>query len=175
MTHICISELAIIGSDNGLSPERCQAIIWTNAGILLIEALGTNFSEIWSKIHTFSITKMHLKKSSVKWHPFCPGLNVLVNQSGNQAMGYIKPCLLGLKLWFEKWPISYLGRGVCLDSDFTVAMAVHPYFHEQSNKTDEFRQFSHWYPQGVLPGRHFSPVVSYFASLAGKVLDQGWF
>ena len=35
-THICISKLTIIGSDNGLSPGRCQAIIWTNAGILLM-------------------------------------------------------------------------------------------------------------------------------------------
>ena len=26
-THICVSELTIIGSDNGLSPERPQAII----------------------------------------------------------------------------------------------------------------------------------------------------
>ena len=36
-THICISKLTIIGSDNGLSPEWRQAIIWTNAGILLID------------------------------------------------------------------------------------------------------------------------------------------
>ena len=34
--HICIGNLTIIGSDNGLSPGRRQAIIWTNAGILLI-------------------------------------------------------------------------------------------------------------------------------------------
>ena len=33
--HICVSKLTIIGSDNGLSPGRRQAIIWTNAGILL--------------------------------------------------------------------------------------------------------------------------------------------
>ena len=46
MTHICVSKLAIIGSDNGSSPDRRQAIIWTNAGILLIGPLGTNFSEI---------------------------------------------------------------------------------------------------------------------------------
>ena len=32
---------AIIGSDNGLSPDRHQAIIWTNAGILLIGPLRT--------------------------------------------------------------------------------------------------------------------------------------
>ena len=30
MTHICISKLTIIGSYNGLSPGRRQAIIWTN-------------------------------------------------------------------------------------------------------------------------------------------------
>ena len=52
--HICVSKLTIIGSDNGLSPRRRQAIIWTNAGILLIGPLGTNFSEILIEIHTFS-------------------------------------------------------------------------------------------------------------------------
>ena len=36
VTHICISKLTIIGSDNGLSPGRLQAIIWTNAGIYII-------------------------------------------------------------------------------------------------------------------------------------------
>ena len=44
--HICVGNLTIIVSDNGLLPSRRQAIIWTNAGILLIELLGTNFSEI---------------------------------------------------------------------------------------------------------------------------------
>ena len=39
-------KLAIIGSDNGLSPDRRQPIIWTNAGILLIGPLWTNFSDI---------------------------------------------------------------------------------------------------------------------------------
>ena len=42
VTHICVGKLSIIGSDNGLSPDRRQAIIWTNAGILLIGTLGTN-------------------------------------------------------------------------------------------------------------------------------------
>ena len=37
---------AIIGSDNGLSPGRRQAIIWTNAAILLIGRLERNFNEI---------------------------------------------------------------------------------------------------------------------------------
>ena len=42
VTHICVGKTIIIGSDNGLSPSRRQAIIWTNAGILLIGPQGTN-------------------------------------------------------------------------------------------------------------------------------------
>ena len=79
VTHICVSKLTSIGSDNGLSPVRRQAIIWTNAGILLIRTLGTNFSEILCEIHTFSFKKMHFKMSSEKWRPFCLGLNVLTH------------------------------------------------------------------------------------------------
>ena len=77
VTHICVSKLTSIGSDNGLSPGRRQAIIWTNGGILLIEPLGTNFSEILIAIHTFPFKKIHLKMSSSKWRPPCLGLNVL--------------------------------------------------------------------------------------------------
>ena len=76
VTHICVGKLSIIGSDNGLTPERRQAIIWTNAGILLIGPLGTNLSEILIEILTFSFKKMRLKVSSAKWRPFCLGLNV---------------------------------------------------------------------------------------------------
>ena len=54
VTHICVSKLTIIGSDNGLSPDWRQAIIWTNAGILLIGPLGTNFGETLIEILTFS-------------------------------------------------------------------------------------------------------------------------
>ena len=81
MTHICVSKQTIIGSDNGLSPDRRQAIIWTNAGLLLIWPLGTNFSEILIEILTFSFTKMGLEVSSAKRRPFCLGLNVLTHWS----------------------------------------------------------------------------------------------
>ena len=37
---------SIIGSDNGLSPARRQAIIWTNDGILLIVPLGTIHDDV---------------------------------------------------------------------------------------------------------------------------------
>ena len=77
VTHICVSKLTIIGPDNGLCPGRRQAIIWTNARILLIWSLGTNFNEILIGIQTFSFKKMHLKMSSAKWRPFRLGRNVL--------------------------------------------------------------------------------------------------
>ena len=77
VTHICVFNLTIIGSDNGLSPGRRQAIIRTNVGILLIGPLGTNFSEILIGIQAFSFKKMHVKMSSAKWRPFCLCLNVL--------------------------------------------------------------------------------------------------
>ena len=76
--YICVSKITSIGSDNGLSPGRRQAIIWTNAGILLIRPLGTNFNEILIEIYTFSIKQMHLKMSSGKWRSFCLSLNALI-------------------------------------------------------------------------------------------------
>ena len=63
VTHIFVGNLTIIGSDYGLSPGRRQAIVWTNAGILLIGPTGTTFNEIEIEIHTFSFKKMHFKMS----------------------------------------------------------------------------------------------------------------
>ena len=78
VTHICISKIIIIGSDYGLLPGRCQAIIWTNAGTLLTAHLGINFSEILIEINTFSSNKMHMKMLSAKWRLFYLGLNRLM-------------------------------------------------------------------------------------------------
>ena len=76
-THICVSNITIIVSDNDLSPGRRQAIIWTNAGILFIGPLGTNFSEILIGIQTLAFKKIHLEMSSAKWRLFSLGLSVL--------------------------------------------------------------------------------------------------
>ena len=97
MAHICIAYLTIIASDNGLSPSRRQAIIWTNAGILLIRPLGTNFSEILIEIHTFSFKKMHLKKvicekAAILSRPQCVKLTIDT---------------LYLTLMGELWGVSY--------------------------------------------------------------------
>ena len=78
VTHIYVSKLTIIGSDNDLSPDRRQAIIWTNAGILPIGPLGTKVSDILIAICIFLFKKMHLKMVSGKWRPCCLSLNVLI-------------------------------------------------------------------------------------------------
>ena len=114
VTHICVSKLTITGLDNGLLPGWHQAIIWTNDGILLIQNLGTNFSEILIKINTFSLKKMHLKMSSGRRQPSCFGLNVLISIHISATpirdhSGY------GLRQWekalhsyaFSDWPSPY--------------------------------------------------------------------
>ena len=58
VTHICVGNLAIIGSDNCLSPGRRHAIIWTDAGILLIGPSETDFNEILIK----KIIHLHSRK-----------------------------------------------------------------------------------------------------------------
>ena len=78
--YMCVYNLTMIGSDNGLSPDRRQAINWTNAGILLNGTLRTNFSEFLIQILPFLFKKMHLKVSSAKCRPFCLGLNVITDQ-----------------------------------------------------------------------------------------------
>ena len=89
MTHIGVSRLNIIGSDNGPSPGRRQAtIIWTNTVILFIRPSGTNFSQMLIEIQTFSFKKMHLKMSASKWRPF--------------VLASIRLCSIGLLLRLDR-------------------------------------------------------------------------
>ena len=66
VTHISVSKLTSIDSDNSLSPGRCQAIFWTDAGVLSTWNSGTNFSDILIKIPIFSFKNMHSKMSSYR-------------------------------------------------------------------------------------------------------------
>ena len=114
VTHICVSKLTIIGSDNGLASGQRQAIIWTNAGMLLIGPLGIN-NEILIRIHTFSFKKIRLKMLSVKCCPL--RLNVLLgaeqatshylNQCWPSSLTHI--CVTGGR-WVKplKWQLFFL-------------------------------------------------------------------
>ena len=121
VTHICVVKLTIIGSDNGLSPGRRQAIMWTNDGILLIGPLGTNFSEILIGIQTFSFKKMLLKMSSAIWRPFCLGLNVLNTRLKADMKTCLQPlirpskstCNIRLGKWYSYTNV-YITDNICI-------------------------------------------------------------
>ena len=53
----------ISGSDNGLSPARCQSIIWPNSVFWSIGSFETYLTEILFKTNKFSFKKTHLKIS----------------------------------------------------------------------------------------------------------------
>ena len=108
---ICVSKLTITGSDNGLSPSRCQAIICTNDGILLIGDLGTYFSEILIEIQTFSFWKKKWKVSSAKWRPFCRGLNELI-----------------MPIWEKPWNSCWKTLKCNIYSNTLINMMWHIYF-----------------------------------------------
>ena len=108
VTHVCVSRLTTIGSDNGLSPGQRQAIIWTIAGILLIGPFETNFSEILIEIHAFSFRKMHWKMSG-KWRPFCLGINLL----NHDALLSDKQCMIydNESFWITNFSELLISRG----------------------------------------------------------------
>ena len=74
VTHTCFGKLTITGSDNGLSPNRRQTIIGTNAGILL--SLRNKLQWNLNQNSHFFIQENAFKNVVWKW-PFCFGLNVL--------------------------------------------------------------------------------------------------
>ena len=120
----------IIGLDNGLSPVRRQAIIWTNTGILLIGRLGTNFNEILIGIPTFSFKKLHLKTSSAKWRLFCFGFNELmqrtlplVNVGTESAIVWVAIIIMHMLLIFFKWQLLSSKRWVHYSDTIMSAMA----------------------------------------------------
>ena len=118
VTHICISTITIIGSDNGLSPGRHQAIIWPNAEMLLIGSLRIDCSEILIKINTISFKKMHLKMSFAKWHLFHLSPNVL------------NP--------FGCWSSICAGQSLCLQMSQHLAVLGHLQPQYWSQKLDMF-------------------------------------
>ena len=77
MTHICISRPLLIQM-MACRLFACQAIIWTNAGLLSIGHLETSTYEISVEMKTFSLKKINFKILSAKWQPSCHSLNVLI-------------------------------------------------------------------------------------------------
>ena len=109
-TYICVSKLTSIGSDTDLLPGWCQAIILTNAGILFVGPMETNFSEIIIKIYTFSFKKIHLKMSSGKCWPFCLSLNV--SKVANDLCSYTQQSLIDIPIYTRIYLFHYVSSSV---------------------------------------------------------------
>ena len=91
LAHIYVSKKVVIGSDNGILPERRQAINWTNAGILLIGSRNSR-SKTRNKIHQ-CLHKKDTKNAICYLQTFCIGLEVLINAT--------TPTISKFELWAD--------------------------------------------------------------------------
>ena len=142
LRQICVGNLTIIVSDNGLSPGWRRAINWTNNGILLIGCLGTNFSDILIQLLGFSLKKMRLKASTAKWRLFCFGINVL------KGRDYHLPFL------HQHWFYSNGFRGankqsLTFRSPWDVAVILKVHFSNSLYRTVACEIALRWMPQNI--------------------------
>ena len=106
----CVGNLTIIGSDNGLSPGRRQAIIWTNAEILFFK---NRFSDILIKILTFSLKKNAFENIVCKMAVIYLGLNDHLSRPQRVNDYFLTQLLVGQQLCC--WPTkSYIRESVSL-------------------------------------------------------------
>ena len=105
---------ASIGSGNGLSPSRRHAIPWTNAVLLSIEPLKTNFSEIRIGIISFNRRKCIWRCRLPEWWPFCPGGDDLKN-----VLLMAHSSAMKAPLWSHVAPSLLLNRGQWIGSGLT--------------------------------------------------------
>ena len=147
---LCISNLTIIGSDNGLSPGRRQAIIWTNAGILLIGPLGTNLSEIY----IFSFKKMHLKMLSGKCQPFSPGGDELINRLSSKKGEEVGTLIL-CYWWFRL--LNYYPHIILLPQ-IHILSSLHINISQSHPPTASPTPPTVWYPMIGWERGHWDPI-----------------
>ena len=122
VTHICVGNLDMISSDNGLLPRQRQAIMWTNAGILLNWPIATNFNEILIEIHTFSFKKIFWKIAAILSRPQCVKIRVFSRHfSCTMSTTYLYQIQAMLEIkWNKLKKKSVLFSFLC----FLVAIAV---------------------------------------------------
>ena len=111
MTHICLSKITFIGSDDDFSPGLRQTIIWTHAGILLIEPLGTKFSEILNR-NSYIFFQENAFENAVSASMCSP---IMPNNQASDTL-----CVICL--WFISPDFSLLLPLLAQSYDFTVTM-----------------------------------------------------
>ena len=88
---------AIIASDNGLSSDRCQTIVWPRWWFIFIKLLGTNLREIWIKIQEFPRIEITLESEFAKCRPFSLGVHSLARLAMEPDIKFVE---LGQCAWW---------------------------------------------------------------------------
>ena len=92
VTHICVSNVTIIGSDNGLSIDWCQAIIWTSDGNIVDWTLGILRNKLqWNLKQTCHSKIWKTRRSLVKKQEIWPKTRRLYQT--NFAVFFISNCV----------------------------------------------------------------------------------
>ena len=130
-----------IGSDNGLSPGRRQAIIGTIAGIDNVNWTLSNKLQWTFNRNTKHFTKTHLKISSAKWRSFCLGGRWIKSSaqhypySFNALHTYPLGCMVHRSI-----PIRRTADPVSTRSDLAWGSQGHPILpHTRLLQAQEFR------------------------------------
>ena len=124
--HVCVDNLTIIGSDNGLAPtcSRQLAIIWTNAGILLIGPLGINFREIFIKTkHFHSENAFENVFLSAKWQPFVSASKLPPSRLGQCCQMIIAVMYLPVNLFACPLQCNIVSHWLCAYTKWSMLWA----------------------------------------------------
>ena len=81
--HCALVKQAVIDSDNGVWPVRCQAIIWTKADLIWFDLIWTPKNKLkWHLNQNMTILSQDNEFENVfaKWRTFCLGLSQCVNR-----------------------------------------------------------------------------------------------
>ena len=121
MTEICVSNLNIIGSDNVLSSEWLQDIIWTNAEILLNGRLGTNCNGIlYCFLKENALENVVWKMAAILFrHQFVNKSRVCYNISGSRS----KSSCLQYTIWI-KLNLHNRWFGTPFTNDFSLVIQI---------------------------------------------------
>ena len=140
VTHICVSNLTIIGSDNGLSPGRRQVIIWTKMNIVywaLVNKLQ------WTLNRNLYISIQGNAFENVAW-------KMVAILSQPKYVNYMSPSSVthsGLKHWLHHWGMEVWTAWKLTQwgSDKMVAISQMIFSNSFScMKTFEFQIKFHW-------------------------------
>ena len=112
VTHICVSDLTIIGSDNGLSPGRRQAIIRTNA---VNKTLRNKLQWNWNRnsnifIEENAFESVVCEKAAIMSRPQCVNWLCWRNYLSLAETRILESPLLPISKWVSFYQYYHLHR-----------------------------------------------------------------